>query len=338
MSVKLCGYGCGREAKFPPGKGMSKWCCEDQPRKCPAVRKSYGNPGEKNPMYKRTHTQETKELIRRKAIGRKSTRKYKSVKLKSNNFKCDYGCGSIANYRFANGKNCCSEHQSSCLAVKSRIGKGVEGKMVGENHPFYGKTHTAEVKKEMGHIHKGNIYAKMTYMRFLECYPWFERYEEIKQASDGSIRVRCKECERWFQPKTERIYRRAKILDGEKWGNGYLFCSEKCKHNNDLYYKKKDPRYLEEYSRYKQTVLTYTYRSTRDNFDKIGNYKLSILDNDVELDHKYSMAEGFKNKVSPKIIGHWANLEYIKISKNRSKGQQCSISINKLLDLINNSN
>ncbi len=34
----LCEYGCGREAIFPPKKGLKKWCCFDNWRKCPAKR------------------------------------------------------------------------------------------------------------------------------------------------------------------------------------------------------------------------------------------------------------------------------------------------------------
>lgn len=35
--MKICEYGCGREAKFPPRKGMRKWCCESTYHKCPTV-------------------------------------------------------------------------------------------------------------------------------------------------------------------------------------------------------------------------------------------------------------------------------------------------------------
>lgn len=35
----LCGYGCGREARFPPKKMRStKWCCSEDPTKCPSVK------------------------------------------------------------------------------------------------------------------------------------------------------------------------------------------------------------------------------------------------------------------------------------------------------------
>ena len=32
----ICQYGCGREAKYPPKKGMTKWCRENHYNKCPA--------------------------------------------------------------------------------------------------------------------------------------------------------------------------------------------------------------------------------------------------------------------------------------------------------------
>lgn len=34
----LCQFGCGNEAKFEPKKGLKKWCCSDDWRKCPANR------------------------------------------------------------------------------------------------------------------------------------------------------------------------------------------------------------------------------------------------------------------------------------------------------------
>lgn len=33
--MRLCEYGCGREAKFAPKKGMPKWCCEKNWQSCP---------------------------------------------------------------------------------------------------------------------------------------------------------------------------------------------------------------------------------------------------------------------------------------------------------------
>jgi len=32
--MKLCSYGCGKEANYPPGKGRLKWCCNKSPNSC----------------------------------------------------------------------------------------------------------------------------------------------------------------------------------------------------------------------------------------------------------------------------------------------------------------
>jgi hypothetical protein len=38
--MQLCGYGCGKEAKFPPRKGMLKWCCKENLQQCPKMREN----------------------------------------------------------------------------------------------------------------------------------------------------------------------------------------------------------------------------------------------------------------------------------------------------------
>lgn len=78
--MKLCDYGCGREAKYQMTSG--KWCCEDFYSKCPAIRKKNSD-GLKlnNPSYskevnkKRSNTLQghyvsniTKDKIREKLL------------------------------------------------------------------------------------------------------------------------------------------------------------------------------------------------------------------------------------------------------------------------------
>ena len=63
-----------------------------------------------------------------------------------------------------------------------------------------------------------------------------------------------------------------------------------------------------------------------ENYDKRGRVGF-------HLDHKYSITEGFKNKVPPKIIGSIDNLEFICYTDNLSKGTKCSITLEKLYGL-----
>lgn len=87
---------------------------------------------------------------------------------------------------------------------------------------------------------------------------------------------------------------------------------------------------LPEFKKYFQKVRIITNQQpleSLENFEKRGKAGQKGAFN---LDHKYSIIEGFKNNVDPKIIGHIANLEMIPWRENVSKQGECSISLNQL--------
>jgi transposase len=94
--------------------------------------------------------------------------------------------------------------------------------------------------------------------------------------------------------------------------------------------------YLElvnDFKKYKNNVMRITKKQPIHgliNYDKRGNSGISGA---YHLDHKYSILEGFKNNVSPDLIGNIKNLEFITWEENIKKRTKCSININ---DLINN--
>jgi len=328
-----CGYGCGQLAKFKVGL-QEKFCCSESYRKCSSVRKLYGNPGSKNSMYGKHHTKESKKKNREKHEGKKTGNRHKSCKLENTeNILCFYGCGNVAKYKLKNEKLCCSEIQNSCPIIKLKIGAGVKGKMVGFNHPMFNKTHTDEIKLSISIRMKGKKQAKLTFKRFSKRYPWFSEFEEIKE-ENGKILVRCKVCRTWFEPASYQIYWRAKTLQvkDKRYGHGFMYCSNICKKTCPQYYRKKDPEILSIYARYKQDVEKETYISFKLHKDKIPHSSLRSKTNN--LDHKFSIFQGFKNKVHPKIISHWKNLEVIPELSNKSKRENCSISLKKLIKEI----
>jgi hypothetical protein len=71
--------------------------------------------------------------------------------------------------------------------------------------------------------------------------------------------------------------------------------------------------------------------SSLPNYDKRGFGKEFY-----NLDHKYSINQGFLNEVHPKIIGSIYNLEFIPMPQNASKRDRCSISLEQLLQEFNN--
>jgi hypothetical protein len=76
-------------------------------------------------------------------------------------------------------------------------------------------------------------------------------------------------------------------------------------------------------------------RITRENWiyhqDKINPLNLE-RGKEFELDHKFSKHQGFLNKVSPEVIGHYTNLELLSKHSNRKKHNNCSITLTELLE------
>ena len=85
---------------------------------------------------------------------------------------------------------------------------------------------------------------------------------------------------------------------------------------------------------YREQVLNYTYISWK-NYKDVINPNGFKRGKDYELDHKFSITEGFKQKVNPSIIGHFSNLELISKDQNRSKRIKCSITLEELLKAYN---
>jgi len=92
---------------------------------------------------------------------------------------------------------------------------------------------------------------------------------------------------------------------------------------------------IPKFESYRNEVRELTENTYQKYFNEISNAKLRSREN--HLDHKISIAFGFKNGISPEIISHHSNLEVIPRHINESKFTKNSISPEKLYELINNS-
>lgn len=68
--------------------------------------------------------------------------------------------------------------------------------------------------------------------------------------------------------------------------------------------------------------------SLLENYNSRGAY--GKRENPYQLDHKFSIVQGFLNNIPPYIIGHISNLEMLPARANNSKGSSCSISLDEL--------
>jgi hypothetical protein len=56
---------------------------------------------------------------------------------------------------------------------------------------------------------------------------------------------------------------------------------------------------------------------------------------EYQIDHRYSKMQGYLNNINPDIIGHHENLEWILTEENCSKRMKCSITLEELMEKIN---
>jgi hypothetical protein len=163
----------------------------------------------------------------------------------------------------------------------------------GENNPMFGIKHTDESKEKISQSGLGKT-----------------GYWTGKSMSDESNQ------------------KRSQSLQGIKRSKNTIEKIKQTKIEKGTWWKPDDPQY-NEFKKYRRKVYYWTSKndlSILENFDRRG-----LLD--FHLDHKYSITEGFKNKVPPKIIGSIHNLQFIPYTENVSKGIKCSITLEELYGL-----
>jgi len=182
--------------------------------------------------------------------------------------KCDYGCNNKGNFKFKNGKWCCSAKWWKCPNSKRKISDktknqwrsddGREKLMKGLNDSW-----TDERREKISNLKKhqwkeGGIYRSVEYASKMkgshsltvkqieERYPLFYKIEEIRESDDRNIEVKCRlhSCRRWFTPTYIQLYERIRHVEKSD-GNGgsYFYCCEEHKKECPLFnYRGCDPQ------------------------------------------------------------------------------------------------
>lgn len=89
---------------------------------------------------------------------------------------------------------------------------------------------------------------------------------------------------------------------------------------------------LSEYKKYRRETLKITNKQPiflLPNFEKRG---VSGSEGAYQLDHKYSILQGFNDNIKPEIIGCLSNLEFIPWEENARKRTKCSINKEELIN------
>lgn len=95
-----------------------------------------------------------------------------------------------------------------------------------------------------------------------------------------------------------------------------------------------DLQSYENYKKYKKLVRYYSNRSYNEYREHID--PTNVRGKDWHLDHIFSIFEGFKRNISPKIIGHVSNLQLISSLSNLRKQEKCHKTEQDLFEDYNN--
>ena len=177
----------------------------------------------------------------------------------------------------------------------------------GENNPMYGRNHTESVKHHISKLKMGST-------------AWNKGLNKHTDIRVMKYSLSARGTRKNFDDNTLSFLRR-NALKQQKYMT-YL----KRGGLSDVEYLEQLPN-LKKYRRIVRMMTSKTDTSSLKHYGDRG----------YELDHKFSIQEGFNRNIAPCVIAHISNLEYVPRGINRSKGAKCSITQEKLFNQISKS-
>jgi len=174
--------------------------------------------------------------------------------------------------------------------------------MSGNGNPMYGKTHTDDAKSSISKLNKG----KTAWNKGLTK----ETDDRVLGYSESLIGKSKNFDEKTLEFLSKNARKQQKYMTYLKRGG-----------LTDEEYLEKLPD-LKKYRRMVRLMTSKVDTSQLENYGKVG----------YDLDHKFSIQEGFNRNIPPYIIADISNLEYIPSVDNRSKGTKCSITEKELIN------
>ncbi len=251
---------------------------------------------------------------------------------------CSYGCGKESKFKLKNGKPCCSKFASQCIVIREmnrnkHIGRKLSSESIekvrqskiGDKNPMKridvrekvrttltGKTYDERFGKE-----KGNELKERSRKRMLN--GGSKHMNSFPISGFSSRKEFCKHIS--FIPKSPDVIRKAV----EK--------NRKIKEEKGVWTRTED---LSDWKLYRRTVWSITNISAKEKYSKEDlkqrGRKKSL--NHKQLDHIFSIYEGFKFGILPMIIGSRSNIRLVDCSYNCSKHSRCDITLEELFDLF----
>lgn len=176
--------------------------------------------------------------------------------------------------------------------------------MSGSGNPMYGKNHTDSVKSSISKLNKGKTAWNKGLTKESD-----SRVMAYSLSASGVPKQRTEEG-KWILRENARKQQR------------YMTYLKRGGLTDDEYLQKLPD--LKKYRRMVRLMTSKVDTSSLENYGKAG----------YDLDHKFSIQEGFNRNIPPYVIADISNLEYIPSDINRSKGAKCSITQKELFNQI----
>lgn len=214
----------------------------------------------------------------------------------------------------------------------------------GSGNPMYGKTHTEEVKQ----ILRNTLHKTLEKVKLENGVENISQLNSVKEKKGQTILS-----EEYISEYVKSFG--YELINKDEMNNKHTVLTLKCPNGHifdmkwkafrsgkrciECYYESLRRKWgiedIEKYYEYRKLVTSLTNITYR-KYKKIinpNNYKRSHTD--YQLDHKFSILQGFKNNISPKIISSYVNLEMLTAYENESKQDKCSITKEQLLEMYN---
>jgi len=276
---------------------------------------------------------------------------------------CDYGCGQEAKYRMTNGKWCCSSFYSKCPEIRKKNSDGRTGK---NKHVFY------RLNSSMLCFFGCGKKAKyMTGQKILKpcCSMYYNQCSEVRrknrESNIGKEQPKGKDSKLYGRkrPNQSLFMKKNNPMDNPIYKEKCIESSRTKEYkknmanivrerwNDNIYRKKysetlikKGLKWTDEEIGELKSYYRKVYSYTRINLIKFGYliYKedkpIGIGDEFYNIDHIYSISQGFKNNIKAEIIGNFVNLQLLPWKENILKRDKCWITIDELKRKIKNEN
>lgn len=253
---------------------------------------------------------------------------------------CQHGCGQPATYK-TNGSlrsgpfkgapvDQCAKSANSCPAVKARkVASSIE--KYGTAYPW--QTKDIIEKRNQTNLEKyGHISSIMNpEIQSKRKATMMERYGVEEPTQNKQIRDKVSKSVRQSYIKDPELSQRQTKSKKEKYGNDLETVMEKIRTTQIANGRWVDPALRTEWAQYKFRVKYLTAKAYKKFKHLINPDNLPIGRCEYQIDHIYSIREGFENKVNPETLAHVKNLRLLWHTDNKSKHIRSDQTLEELL-------